>query len=315
VNKKDVGEKPNLFSTEGQVDTAFIKNYEKNMADKHFKFIISPESQGVDVEALAKVLVRRMEAAAGYTFSWVGALHTDTAHKHVHLLINGIDKNGKDITFDRAFIKQTMREMAQDICTTMIGNRPQKEIQAVRERLPEANRHCYLDDTLKALAVYTDDDSPYQYRIGRTADTLLNKRLEYLARLGLARQIPGNRYGLEKDWEEKLSAMGRYNSFLKARADARFTPPYNVNLYQKEAGKIGGIVTKVYRMDDEDSWTHAVLIENKQSGQAWFAPSYFEYDGALLNQEVTCSSCKNKKGFEAVNVKPVKDQYTRQYSL
>jgi hypothetical protein len=42
-----------------------------------------------------------MEKVTGYSFIWMAATHTD--HPHAHLLINGTDKTGKDIRFDKLF--------------------------------------------------------------------------------------------------------------------------------------------------------------------------------------------------------------------
>jgi hypothetical protein len=112
-NKKQVLEKPDLFS-DGPVDPSFLDSYYKTMTDKHFKFIISPESQAVNCEALTKTLVKRLEALVGKKFSWMAAVHTDTGHTHAHLLINGVDKNGGDVYFDKTLIKKTILKVWTD---------------------------------------------------------------------------------------------------------------------------------------------------------------------------------------------------------
>jgi hypothetical protein len=42
-------------------------------------------------------------------------------------------------------------------------------------------------------------------------------------------------------------------------------------------------------MNNEDSWNHAVLIENTSQGKAWYVPVYFEPDEKLLHADVTCT--------------------------
>jgi hypothetical protein len=126
-NKKQVIEKPQLFNN-AVVDPEFISSYYRTMTDKHFKFIISPENSRVDCEALTKTLVKRLEIIMGKKFSWMAAVHTDTAHPHAHLLINGTDKNGEDVYFDKSLVKKTIREMSRQICTSMIGRRTPEEI-------------------------------------------------------------------------------------------------------------------------------------------------------------------------------------------
>jgi hypothetical protein len=266
------------------------------MDGKHFKFIISPDNQNVDLEALVKVLVKRMEAATARSFSWLAAVHTDTAHRHAHLLINGTDTNGKDITFDKVFIKQTMREMSRCIATELVGRRSGEELEAEQERLHTSYRYCRLDDEIQ---LYERHLTVQQDRFASTVtipNGMLSRRLEHLADMGLAERVAGKQhtYALEEGWTEKLKAVGRYNSFLKAREEMRWVSPADMALYTGDA--ISGVVTKRYVMNDEDSWNNAVLIENKEKRQAWYVPLYYEPDSSLLNRQVSCEMKRHRRG-------------------
>jgi hypothetical protein len=267
------------------------------MADKHFKFVISPESQQVDVEALVKTLVKRMEAASGRRFSWVAAVHRDTAHHHAHVLIDGTDKNGEDITFDKTFIRQTMREMCRDICTAMVGTRTRREIEAEKSRLHKRLRYCRLDDRLKIYERRLSAPNGRFASLVRAVDTPLKNRLDFLAELGLAEKSEGKSvYLLEAGWDETLKAIGRYNSFLRARSETAFAAASDMALYEARRGRVSGVVTRLYKMNDEDSWNHAILLENKESRQAWYVPLYYEPDAKLLGREITCETRKTQKG-------------------
>jgi hypothetical protein len=296
-NKKQVIEKPVLFSNE-PVDSAFINNYFSNLADKHFKFIISPENNRVDNTALVKTLVKRMEKITGLAFHWMAAVHTDTNHPHAHLLINGVDKTGKKFRFDKLFITQTMREMNKQICTEMIGKRSQEEIRASILQSYKSYRYCSYDDIIKTNAEpVKNSPDEFQSQITTTNDLIL-KRLLHLSEMGLAkrRQDSGYIFYLEKDWIKKLKAIGRYNSFLKARSELRTIKGANMELYTKETGEIAGIVTKIYKMNDEESWNHALVVENKKANKAWYIPLYYEPDDTLINAEILCTLNKNQKG-------------------
>ena len=52
LNKKDIEEKPILFSDE-VVDRNFFDKYKDEASDLHFRFIISPENQDVDLRVVA----------------------------------------------------------------------------------------------------------------------------------------------------------------------------------------------------------------------------------------------------------------------
>jgi hypothetical protein len=303
-NKSRVTEKPQLFGyagdgADGEEDPATA--YQDRMTDRHFKFIISPENQRVDAEALVRTLVKRMEAATGHRFRWIAAVHTDTAHKHAHLLINGKDRDGKDIYLDPAFIKSTLREMTREICTAMIGPRTQEEIRQSRENLHKALRYTAIDDDLKNFerpCEASEGGSPrFESRVDAEED-LHYQRLAFLAGLGLAEQdgTEKRRFYLEKGWRNKLKTQGRYNSYLTARQELMYTVPYNLEQYDSGTGPVEGRVTRIYKMNDEDRWNHAVVIENKKLGRAWYVPLYYEPRGDLLDRTIRCQTGKNERG-------------------
>ncbi|MDR1173981.1 MAG: relaxase/mobilization nuclease domain-containing protein [Treponema sp.] len=294
-NKKDVIEKPALYNND-MVDGQALEQYYKAITGKHFKFIISPESSRVDLPALVKTLVKRMEKISGKSFIWMAATHTDTDHPHAHLLINGADKHGENVHFYKLFITQAMREMARQICTDMIGKRSREEIKASILQGYKGNRYCSFDDAIKEQEEPLDDEI-YGSQ-AQTFNDLLLKWLFHLAELGLAKkkEKAASTFLLEKDWIKKLRAIGRYNSFLKARSELRSTAAVNMTLYAKETGEISGVITKLYKMNDEDSWNHALVVENAALRKAWYVPLYYEPDNALLGAEINCNLKTNQKG-------------------
>jgi hypothetical protein len=296
-NKKEVIEKPAIYSS-GKAGGQFLDSYTQKMTGKHFKFIISPESPRVDIQALVKTLVKRMEKITGKSFIWMAATHTDTNHPHAHLLINGADTFGRDIRFDRIFVSQTMREMARQICTEIIGKRSRAEIKASILQSYNSNRYCSFDDTIR------EEEEPLQETLEtygsqiQTFNDLIIRRLIHLTELGLAKKKDQAEctFLLEKGWAKKLRAFGRYNSFLKARSELWSTAASNMELYTKETGEISGRITKLYRMNDEDSWNHAILVENAATGKAWYIPLAYEPEKALMGAKITCKLKTSQKG-------------------
>src|SRR6202158_837076 len=61
------------------------------------RFLISPESaHGLDLEQLARAAVNRLEADMGVSgLRWIAAIHRNTAHHHVHLVLAGMREDAK----------------------------------------------------------------------------------------------------------------------------------------------------------------------------------------------------------------------------
>jgi hypothetical protein len=60
------------------------------------RFVISPEhSQGLDLAALTKAAVRSLESETGADgLRWIAAIHRNTRHHHVHLVLAGMVADG-----------------------------------------------------------------------------------------------------------------------------------------------------------------------------------------------------------------------------
>jgi hypothetical protein len=59
------------------------------------RFLVSPESaQGLDLERLTRMAVSRLESEMGVSgLRWIAAIHRNTAHHHVHLVLAGMYAN------------------------------------------------------------------------------------------------------------------------------------------------------------------------------------------------------------------------------
>jgi hypothetical protein len=183
-----------------------------------------------------------------------------------------------------------MREMNRQICTELIGKRSPGEIRASLSQSHKSYRHCHIDESIHLYETALKwKDEVYETQV-RARDGLMQKRLDFLSSIGLAKKAKDKKklFYLERDWQNKLKAMGRYNSFLKARSELSLSLPYQMELYTKETGEASGKITRLYRMNDEENWNHAVLIENDKLKKAWYVPLYFEPDEKLLNAEVAC---------------------------
>lgn len=307
-NKKEVIDKPVLFNgIYDEVPEEVLMNYEQNeMVDLGFKFIISPESQKIPMKQLVRQFVHDLEMATGYKFTWFSAVHTDTGHTHAHLLINGVDRKTKqEIHFSKMMIKEIARTMGSRICTRLVGERSEEQIELARKNLPNAKRWTILDERLSSSAGYDNFVKPViedecEYEAQKvTSDDIEIQRLNALTSMGLAKvKAKGNlyKYYLEKGWKNKLRAIGRYNTYLDARTKLRFTPYYNLEVYDGNMGKIEGFISQVYNMDEEYIWNNAIVIENKKLNKAWYVPTKIKLKPDDIGKVITVKAEKNQKG-------------------
>lgn len=75
---------------------------------------LSEEERGrlkIDLKELARDTMSRFEGKTNHRIDWVGAIHDDRGHPHVHLAFRGRDKDGKPIFIGKEQIRQ-LRQMA-----------------------------------------------------------------------------------------------------------------------------------------------------------------------------------------------------------
>lgn len=286
TEKSEVEEKPELFGTD-------LAEYEVNMDKDHFKCIISPESQNVDLKLLTEKFIVRLENLTGYKLNWESCIHNNTAHRHAHLAINGTDKNGRKVFFAKEMIKTTMREVLSEMTTAMIGERSYEEIQAAKDRLPQSARWTSLDDRLLQ----------YDGKIfAKNLDQSLQNRLAYLTTIKLA-QKEGAFFTLNPEWQEVLQASGRYTSFL-----AEYLKPSSMPLRLFEGGSVYGVVEKTINFDKDESWNDAVIIRTDK--ERIYVPVYQLHKENLEGKTVSISASAGglKKQISERNIRVVNDK-------
>lgn len=65
------------------------------------KLILSPGMQEVELKEYTRELMEQLERERGLQLDWKAVIHDNTDHKHAHVVILGLDKEGHRVRFDR----------------------------------------------------------------------------------------------------------------------------------------------------------------------------------------------------------------------
>lgn len=174
-----------------------------------FKLVISPEfGERLDLREHARALVSRMEDDMGTRLEWVAADHYNTDNPHVHLLIRGVDQEGKPLEIDPSYIRHGIRARAQEIATRHLGYRTDKDAQLARERQVTQQRYTTLDRELQARAgaghIIRIDPALGASESMKTMRLQEIRRLKQLESMGVAEKIGNFMWRLDPDMEQKL---------------------------------------------------------------------------------------------------------------
>ena len=264
------GERPELF---GNSEKSELTAGEAAKL-RHYRLVVSPESaEDFPLQVLAKKLIQHIEYDTGYSLSWVGTIHENTEHAHIHIVISGQDKKGREVAFSRKYISSQMREHTRNILTAALGDRrPVPEEERLRDEI-KANRFTSLDEAIQMVGRggHVSFNSIRAVAIPARADAAI-ARLKFLVEVGLA-QREGGDYTLSPDWEGSLRISRRFVSYLEAAKLLKFTPKSMLRLYSPERdGRIVGRVSAI-GLIDELSNNNYILVETID-GRAFYVPLY-----------------------------------------
>ncbi|MBZ9683929.1 relaxase/mobilization nuclease and DUF3363 domain-containing protein [Mesorhizobium sp. CO1-1-2] len=213
------GEKARLFGPE--TDHADPKDFaERSEGDRHhFRFIVSPEDavEIADLKTFARDLMGQMEKDLGTKLDWVGVDHWNTDNPHVHIILRGRTDDGQDLVISRDYIRQGMRDRAQDLITQELGPRTDHEIRRNLERQIEAERWTSLDRQLARDGNRTGviDMAPRPDRQPDEFHAMKVGRLHKLETLGLADQVGPGQWLMSENAEATLRELGERGDIIK----------------------------------------------------------------------------------------------------
>jgi hypothetical protein len=230
-----------------------------------FKVILSPEfGERLELKALTRELVRRMERDLDLPLEWVAAAHFNTEHPHVHMLLRGIG-GGQEVRLAPQYVRSGIRKHAEDLCTVQLGYRTEADRAQARAREVDQPRFTSLDYALQHQRGQSQVDSPNADHFAvdvAGADGLVEQRLHVLRSMGLAKPVGRGRWEVRTDFDSALRSMKRAADRQKMLASCsalisddrlpmELTPPSRITYLE---GRVVGHV-----LDDLTGRTHMVL--------------------------------------------------------
>jgi len=183
-----------------------LESWQKAGDERLWKLIVSPEfGDRADLKRLTRDLVLRMAKDLGTQVEWVAVAHYNTENPHVHMALRGIGAENRPLNLSRDYVKQGIREIAEDLCTRQIGHRTELDAATAQRREVHQHRYTSLDriimrDAEKAeeadSSFFTVAKNSRPSGLGRSAPLVEQhtaERLKVLESMGLSRSPDGTR--------------------------------------------------------------------------------------------------------------------------
>jgi type IV secretory pathway VirD2 relaxase len=184
---------------------------------RQFRFIVSPEdADELDLHDFTRQLMARMEEDLRRPLLWAAVNHHNTEHPHVHIVVRGVDADGRDLRIPRQYIRQDLRWRAQQIATQELGLRSESDLARRRSAEITQERFTSLDRKLGELASGSFEVPADRLAgLGRIERAGLLGRLRTLGQLQLASSMPRGAWRLVEGWEQRLRELGERGDIIK----------------------------------------------------------------------------------------------------
>lgn len=197
----------------------------KAATDKHhFRFIVSPEnSHNLDMREFAEELVKRMEQDLNTRLDCIVVNHYNTDTPHTHLMVRGIDDQGRDLVISRDYIANGVRGRASEIATERLGYRCELEIREGMTKDVTKDRFTQIDRDLLKLAAASEDmevdlrNHPVNFRHSFAVfkRSVQMQRLKHLEELELAKEVSPGVWTIADNMETTLRNLGTRGDIIK----------------------------------------------------------------------------------------------------
>jgi type IV secretory pathway VirD2 relaxase len=274
------GSKGVLYDAKSRVSAEAFE--QPRVGEKHqFRIIVSPEDAAeLDLTLYARRLMAQVEQDLGRKVEWAAVNHYNTDHPHVHLVIRGVDREGKELRLDRSYISNGLRSRGQEIATEELGPRLDLDVRRAREREVTQERFTFLDRELERRAVADCVQARTSRPEGRLDDSLLIARLQHLESLRLAERVGPASWTLSPGWKDELRELGTRGDILKQIHTAapgdraryrivRVGQPLDVDRADEPVVHLGRVASK--GLSDELKGSFYVVLETP-AGHAYHLP-------------------------------------------
>jgi type IV secretory pathway VirD2 relaxase len=209
------GSKGVLYNADGPAPAGAFE--EPRIDEKHqFRLIVSPEdADELDLTDYVRRLMTRAERDLGRKLEWAAVNHHNTDHPHAHIVIRGVDREGREVRLDRGYISNGLRWRAQEIATEELGPRRELDVRRARAKEIAQERFTSLDREIERRAKDSSVEVRSPSRASRINESTVVARLEHLESMRLAERQSPTSWRLAEGWQAHLREVGSRGDILK----------------------------------------------------------------------------------------------------
>jgi|GEM_PF-3567036 len=236
---------PELYGQDDKEINIKSKINDFEIAPHIFNLIISPEDgDKLNLKEFTRDFIAVIEKDLKTKIDWVAGNHYDTNDPHVHVLIKGMDAEGKALLIKKNYISHGLRARAGQIATNKLGLKSYDEVVKSLDLRVSNTKKCELDKIIIKHKIngHFDLTKISSDNMNDLPHSLLTKRLEFLEAKGLVHKTDGHGWQIKDSLAEELRNIDRASSIISKMSEGLKADKQSCEIIS--AGNLKGRVIK-----------------------------------------------------------------------
>ena len=185
-----------------------------------WKIIISPEmAHKLDLKGHVRAVMGQVEKDLGTRLEWVAIDHYNTDNFHAHIVMRGVDRQGKELRIDQKYFTQGFRRRSIEEATRALGLRLEQDALSQRNKIIKAMHITEIDREIERkltkdnFIILNFPEFGYMY----TKELQLKSRLMFLEEIGVAKSYSSASWRVDPGFLDYLKFIQNQQDIIKTK--------------------------------------------------------------------------------------------------
>jgi hypothetical protein len=197
-----------------------LKRWQEDGDPRLWKIIISPEmAHKLDLKEHIRAVMGHVEKDLGTKLEWVAIDHYNTDNPHAHVVLRGIDQNGKDLKINQEYFTKGFRQRSIQEATRALGLRLEQDVLLKRQ---ENIRAMHITEIDREIARKLNKDNFISLKLPQSdfmknQELQLKDRLKFLEEMGVAKSVSSVSWHVDPGFIDHLRFIQTQQDIVKTK--------------------------------------------------------------------------------------------------
>ncbi len=197
-----------------------LRSWQEDGDPRLWKIIISPEmAHKLDLKEHIRAVMGHVESDLGTKLEWVAIDHYNTDNPHAHIVMRGVDKEGKELRINQEYFTKGFRQRSIQEATRVLGLRLEQDVILQRNK---AIRAIHITEIDREIVHKLTKDNFINLKFPQSGflykkELQLKGRLMFLEEMGLAENFTSASWHVDPGFIDYLKFIQTQQDIVKTK--------------------------------------------------------------------------------------------------